>query len=78
MLDSLQSRRNFGERVLGTFLMKIMAALFDFNQWHQKAGERRKFVAWGKSTVKNKERGGAGKVKIPFCPSPTPYPHRPL
>ena len=31
MLDNLQSRRNFSERVLGTFLMKIMAALFDFN-----------------------------------------------
>ena len=27
---SLQSRRNFGERVLSNFLTKIMAAIFDF------------------------------------------------
>ena len=28
---NLQSRRNFGERVLSIFLTKIMAAIFDFN-----------------------------------------------
>ena len=28
---SLQSRRNFDERVLSIFLTKIMAAIFDFN-----------------------------------------------
>ena len=28
---SLQSRRNFGERVLSIFLTKIMAATFDFH-----------------------------------------------
>ena len=30
-LGSLQSRRNFGERVLGNFITKIMAAFFNFN-----------------------------------------------
>lgn len=39
---SLQ-RHNFGERVLCIFLVKIMAAIFEFLQ-QRKAGERKKFV----------------------------------
>ena len=31
MIVSLQSRRNFRERMLSIFLKKIMAAIFDFN-----------------------------------------------
>ena len=29
--DSLQSWRNFGQQVFSIFLVKIMAAIFDFN-----------------------------------------------
>ena len=54
---SLQSRRNFGQRVLGISLMKIMAAIFDFNG-------RKKFVPRGRSTIKYKEKGRGGEVKI--------------
>ena len=41
-----------------------MAAIFDFNgSW--RLGERKKFVLWGRSTVKNKKKkGGGGGVKI--------------
>ena len=39
-LFSLQSRRHFGERVLIIFLMKIMAALFDFNDSGRLGRER--------------------------------------
>ena len=56
-MTSLQSRRNFGERVLGISLMKIMAAIFDFNG-------RKKFVPRGRSTIKYKEKGRGGEVKI--------------
>ena len=56
-----QSRRNFGERVLGIFLTKIMATTLDFNG-QQNAGERKKLVPRGRSTVKNKERGGGGEA----------------
>ena len=31
LIISMQTRRNFGERVLSIFLTKIMAAIFDFN-----------------------------------------------
>ena len=33
-------------------------------QWQQKAGERKKFVPRGRSSVNNKERGRGGGVKI--------------
>ena len=56
-MTSLQSRRNFGERVLGISLMKIMAAIFDFNG-------RKKFVPRGRSTIKYKKKGRGGEVKI--------------
>ena len=54
-----------------------MAAIFDFNG-SGRLGERKKFVLWGRSTVKNKKKkGGGGGVKIlapPPLPSPTVYP----
>ena len=31
LIISMQTRRNFGERVLSIFLTKIMATIFDFN-----------------------------------------------
>ena len=50
-----------------------MAAIFDFNgSW--RLGERKKFLLWGRSTVKNKKKkGGGGGVKIlALSPPPTP------
>ena len=50
-IGSLQSRRNFGERLLSISLTKIMAAIFDFNgswrparerNWCQRGGRRSK------------------------------------
>ena len=49
-------------------------AIFDF-EWQRKAGERKKFVPRGRSTVKNKERGRGRGAQITFFRSP---PHRPL
>ena len=53
-----------------------MAAIFDFNG-SGRLGERKKFVLWGRSTVKNKKKkGGGGGVKIlapPLPPTPTVY-----
>ena len=53
-----------------------MAAIFDFNG-SGRLGERKKFVLWGRSTVKNKKKkGGGGGVKIlalPPPPTPTVY-----
>ena len=63
---SLQSRRNFGGRVLSIFFTKIMAAIFDFM-----AAE-----GWGRTTIKNKERGRG--VKITSRPPPASYLHPPL
>ena len=34
------------------------------DQWQQKAGERKKFVPRGRSSVNNKERGRGGGMKI--------------
>ena len=70
---SLQSWRNFGERVPSNILTKIMAAIFDF-QWQRKAGERKKFVPRGRLTVKNKERGGGREVKSSLISRPLPPP----
>ena len=65
--SSLQSRRNFGGRVLSIFLTNMMAANFDLNG-SGRLGERRKFVPKGRSSVKNKERGRGWEVKIfPFA-----------
>ena len=75
---SLQSRRNFDERVLSIFLTKIMAAIFDFNGSGRLVREK-KNVPRGQLTVKNKERGKGGAVKITSpCTSPTLYFHCPL
>ena len=53
--------------------MKIMAAIFDFNG-SGRLWERKKFVLWGRSTVKNKKKkGGGGGVKI-LAPPPPPTP----
>ena len=73
--SSLQSRRNFGGRVLSIFLTNIMAAIFDLNG-SGRLGERRKFVPKGRSSVKNKERGRGWEVKIfALRPPPTPTVH---
>ena len=61
-MTSLQSRRNFGERVLGISLMKIMAAIFDFNGSEGLGRERNLYL--GRSTIKYKEKGRGGEVKI--------------
>ena len=53
--SSLQSRRNFGGRVLSIFLTNIMAAIFDLNG-SGRLGERRKFVPKGRSSVKIKKK----------------------
>ena len=73
--SSLQSRRNFGGRVLSIFLTNMMAAIFDLNG-SGRLGERRKFVPKGRSSVKNKERGRGWEVKIfALLPPPTPTVH---
>ena len=46
-------------------------AIFDF-EWQRKAGERKKFVPRGRSTVKNKERGRGRGAQITFFRSPPP------
>ena len=64
-LFSLQSRRHFGERVLIIFLMKIMAALFDFNDSGRLGRERNLYQGGGqRSMVNNKERDVGRGVEI--------------
>lgn len=60
--------------MLSIFWTKIMAAILDFNgSW--RLGERKKFLLWGPSTVKNKKKkGGGGGVKILAPPPPLPPP----
>ena len=50
-LFSLQSRRHFGERVLIIFLMKIMAALFDFNDSGRLGRERNFYQGGGQRSI---------------------------
>ena len=50
-LFSLQSRRHFGERVLIIFLMKIMAALFDFNDSGRLGRERNLYQGGGRRSI---------------------------
>ena len=50
-LFSLQSRRHFGERVLIIFLMKIMAALFDFNDSGRLGRERNLYQGGGQRSI---------------------------
>ena len=61
---SLQSRRNFVERMLSIFQTKILTAIFDFSGSGRESGKRKKYVPKGRSSVKNKERGRVGEVKI--------------
>ena len=49
-LTSLQSRRNFGERMHSIFLTKLWPPSLILRQ--QKAGEGKEFVPRGRSTVK--------------------------
>ena len=51
-----------------------MAAIFDFNG-SRRLGERKKLL-WGRSTVRNKKKGGGGGVKI-LAPAPVPAPPPP-
>ena len=51
-LAVILARRGFGEGVLSLFLRKIM----NYEIMKQKAGERKKFIPRGRSTVKIKER----------------------
>ena len=50
-LFSLQSRRHFGERVLIIFLMKIMAALVDFNDSGRLGRERNLYQGGGQRSI---------------------------
>ena len=50
-LFSLQNRRHFGERVLIIFLMKIMAALFDFNDSGRLGRERNLYQGGGQRSI---------------------------
>ena len=58
-----------------------MAAIFDFNG-SRRLGERKKFLLWGRSKVRNKKKkGGGGGVKILAlalapAPAPAPAPYR--
>ena len=89
---SLQSRRNFGERVLSIFLTKIMAAIFDFNGSGRLGREKNLYQEGG---WLSKIRGGVemGRFRVSpklwqsavraswFCSKNTTYmkilPHKP-
>ena len=51
MLFNLQSGRNFGERVLIIFLMKIMTTLFDFNGSGRLGRERNLYQGGGQRSI---------------------------
>ena len=57
---NLQSRRNFGERVLSIFVTKIMAAIFDFNG-SGRLGRERNMYHWGSRRSKIGRGVGWGK-----------------
>ena len=67
----MQSRRNFGARVLSIFSTKIVAAIFDLIS-SGRLGRERKIVLRGRSMVKNKERGGGPGVNIVLALPPPP------
>ena len=50
-LFNLQSGRNFGERVLIIFLMKIMTTLFDFNGSGRLGRERNLYQGGGQRSI---------------------------
>ena len=58
---SLQSRRNFGERVPSIFSAIIMAAIFDVNS-NGKLGRERNFYQWGERQSKTRRGVGMGKI----------------
>ena len=62
LIISMQTRRNFGERVLSIFLTKIMAAIFDFNGSGRLWRERSLYQG-AVDSQKYGERWG-GRVKI--------------
>ena len=62
LIISMQTRRNFGERVLSIFLTKIMAAIFDFNG-SGRLGRERSLYQGVVDSQKYVERWG-GRVKI--------------
>ena len=62
LIISLQTRRNFGERVLSIFLTKIMATIFDFNG-SGRLGRERSLYQGVVDSQKYVERWG-GRVKI--------------
>ena len=72
---SLQSWRNFGERVPSNILTKIMAAIFDFND-SERLGRERNLYQGGGWRSKIRREVGVGKWRVLL--SPAPYPHRPL
>ena len=59
LIISMQTRRNFGERVHSIFLTKIMAAIFDFNGSGRLGRERSLYQ--GAVDSQNKESGGVGE-----------------
>ena len=73
LIISMQTRHNFGERVLSIFLTKIMATIFDFNGSGRLGRERSSYQGVVDSQ-KYVERWG-GRVKItPFRVSSFNFP----
>ena len=73
---SLQSRRNFGERVLSSFITKIMAAIFDFNGSERLGREKNLFQGGGpRSKIKERGRGRGAQITFSLPPPPTPTVH---
>ena len=71
---SLQSRRNFGERVLSGFITKIMAAIFDFNGSERLGREKNLFQGGGRRS-KIRKGVGVGERRLHFSlPRPLPPP----
>ena len=69
---SLQSRRNFDERVLSIFLTKIMAAIFDFNGSGRLVRERNLYQggSW-QSKIRRGVRVGQWKSHLLALPPPS-------
>ena len=62
----LQVRRNFGERVLSTFLTKIMAAIFHFNGSGRLGREGNLYQGDGRRSKKRSEVGmGKWRLRLP-------------
>ena len=69
---SLQSRRNFGKRVLSNFIMNILAAIFDFNG-SRRLGRGINLYQGGSWHSWIRRGVGVGEWRF-FCPPPTPTP----